>query len=141
MPLDALPVEFLFRLDAAVTEAVRLDGAPQGSRLIMGVAGGTVTGPSVKGRCVPGPGGEWATIRSDGSLKVDVKLLIETEDGAHIGMFYGGVMTNEEGGPRIRTAPVFETGDERYAWLNQVQAVGLGGPGGLGVAYDVYRVL
>ena len=86
-------------------------------------------------------GSEWATIRADGSFKVDVRLLIETEDGAHIGMFYGGVMTQQEGGPQIRTAPVFETGDERYAWLNTVQAVGIGKPGGLGVIYDVYRVL
>jgi hypothetical protein len=140
-PLDALPVEFLFRLDAALLPPVRLDGAPQGSRLIMGVKGGTVTGPAVNGTCVPGPGGEWATLRADGSLKVDVRLLIETDDGAHIGMFYGGVMTVGEGGAQIRTAPLFETGDERYAWLNSVQAVGLGGPGGLGVAYDVYRVL
>ncbi len=141
MPLEALPVEFLFRLDAAAEKPVRLDGAPHGSRLIMGVAGGSVAGPALNGRCLAGPGSEWATIRSDGSIKVDVRLLIGTDDGAHVGMFYGGVMTREEGGPRIRTAPVFETGDERYAWLNQVQAIGLGGPGGLGVVYDVYRVL
>ena len=141
MPFDALPVEFLFRLDAAIADPVQLDGAPHGSRFIVGVGQGTVKGPAVNGRLVPGPGSEWATLRADGSAKIDVRLLIETDDGAHIGMFYGGVMTRQEGESQLRTAPVFETGDERYAWLNTVQAVGVGELEGLGVTYDVYRVL
>ncbi len=141
MPLDALPVEYLFTLDGAVTPPSRILGGPQGSRLIMGVAHGTAKGPALNGTAVPGPGSEWATLRADGSLKVDVRLVIETDDGAHIAMFYGGVMVQGEDGAQIRTAPVFETGDERYAWLNNIQAVGIGGPGGLGVKYDVYRVL
>jgi len=41
-------------------------------------------------------------------------------------MTYGGV--GLDGGARLRTAPRFETGDERYLWLNALQAVGLGSP-------------
>jgi hypothetical protein len=40
-----------------------------------------------------------------------------------------------------RCAPVFETGDERYAWLNTIQAVGIGGLDGTAVVYDIYELL
>jgi hypothetical protein len=42
---------------------------------------------------------------------------------------------------RIITAPLFQTGDERYAWLNDVQAVAIGKPSKDAVDYDVYRIL
>ena len=142
MPLDALPVEFLFRMDASVVEMTRVSPGPHGDRLILGVGEGRFEGPKLSGRVVPGPGSEWATVRADGSFRVDVRLVLETDDGARILMLYGGVgLPTPEGGMTIRTAPVFETGDERYAWLHEVQAVGLGeAPSGRGVAYDVYRV-
>ena len=54
-------------------------------------------------------------------------------------MQYKGILT--EGGARLRTAPLFETGDERYAWLNTAQAVALGAVGDGNVTYDVYQVL
>ena len=48
-------------------------------------------------------------------------------------------------GSPIRTAPKFEVGDERYAWLNDVQAVahgaGLQIEGEPAVGYDVYALL
>jgi hypothetical protein len=42
------------------------------------------------------------------------------------------------------TAPLFQTGDDRYAWLNRVQAIGKavalkGGEGGF-VRYDVFAM-
>ncbi len=36
---------------------------------------------------------------------------------------------------------MFETGDERYAWLNDIQAVGVGKTVPGGVEYDVYQLL
>lgn len=142
MPLESLPVEFLFHMDVAPVEITQISPGPHGDRLIMGVSDGRFEGPKLSGRFVPGPGSEWATKRADGSLRVDVRLMLETDDGARILMTYGGVAVPDEGGSLvIRTSPVFETGDERYAWLHHVQAVGLGGPGGRGITYDVYRVL
>jgi len=43
----------------------------------------------------------------DGSALLDVRLLLETDDGAVILMQYKGILT--EGGARLRTAPLFET--------------------------------
>lgn len=36
---------------------------------------------------------------------------------------------------------MFETGDERYAWLNDIQAVGVGKTVPGGGEYDVYQLL
>ncbi|MFN5601268.1 MAG: DUF3237 family protein [Acidimicrobiaceae bacterium] len=47
----------------------------------------------------------------------------------------------ESGDRRITTAPLFETGDEKYAWMNAIQAIAVGAPGQGVVQYDVYRIL
>ena len=56
-------------------------------------------------------------------------------------MAYQGIMGPTDDGVRIITAPLFQTGDERYAWLNDVQAVAIGKPSKDAVDYDVYRIL
>jgi hypothetical protein len=59
---------------------------------------------------------------------LDVRALLETHDGALVYTWYHGRM-NLANGPAAATvysAPLYETGDERYAWLNLVQAVAKG---------------
>jgi hypothetical protein len=142
MPLKSLPVEFLFQMDVHVTNPMVVQPGPNGDRVIVAATGGTFTGPKLKGKVLAGPGAEWATLRPDGSLKADVRLVLETEDEALILMTYNGMVCPVEDGTfRIRTAPLFETGDRRYTWLNQVQAVGIGGSHEMGVLYDVYQIL
>jgi hypothetical protein len=61
-------------------------------------------------------------------------------------MTYNGIgRPGPDGSPEVRTAPLFETGDARYAWLNTVPAIGLGtavgGAAGLeSVTYDIYAL-
>jgi hypothetical protein len=138
MPETSIPVEHLLTITAATETAGLIANGPQGTRVIVGVTGGSFEGPRLKGT-VKGPGGDWVTLRTDGSGRLDVRLLLETDDGALILMQYHGVFT--DGATRIRSAPLFETGDERYAWLNNVQAIGLGSVGDGDVKYDVYQVL
>ena len=139
MPESSLPVEFLFTLTANTTPPAMLTGAPQGSRIVVGVTGGSFKGPKLEGT-VAGPAGDWVTLRANGSLKLDVRLTLQTADGASILMTYNGIGRQGEGGLDIRTAPLFETGDERYAWLNDVQAIGVGRTVPDGVEYQVYAV-
>ena len=40
----------------------------------------------------------------------------------------------------FRTTPIFETGAEKYKWLNQVIAVGIGTIGKDYVSYDIYVI-
>ena len=138
MPETSLPVEHLFTVTASTQTAGLIANGPHGTRVVVGVSGGSFEGPRLKGT-VKGPGGDWATLRPDGSGRLDVRLLLETDDGALILMHYSGVFA--QGATYIRSAPLFETGDERYAWINDVLAIGLGSVGEGNVTYDVYQVL
>ena len=120
--------------------------------------GGWVKGPRVKGKIIP-PGGDWVTIKPSGVSRLDVRLLIETDDGAHISMTYNGVfvpskevtdalnrgeVVTSKTVPYFVTAPTFQTSDERYGWLNKIQAVGkmveLKRGDGAYIKYDVFIV-
>ena len=55
------------------------------------------------------------------------RVSLVTDDGAGIFMHYNGIGSAEvDGKHQLRSAPLFETSDERYAWLNDIQAVGIG---------------
>ena len=138
MPADvtSIPVEFVFSMEISIGDGFTMGNGPKGNRAVRGVTGGTVTGPKVNG-IVVGPGGDWVYIAPDGVVTLDVRAQIQTDDGAVILMSYSGKLVDGA----IRTAPTFETGDERYAWLNGVQAVGFGSRGKGSVSYDIYRVL
>jgi hypothetical protein len=40
----------------------------------------------------------------------------------------------------IYTAPLYETGDERYAWINKIQAVAKGKTDGQLLEYEIYEL-
>jgi hypothetical protein len=136
--VTSLPVEHLFTLTAEVTRSATVANGPTGTRVIVHCTGGRFEGPRLAGE-VAAPSGDWVRIGPEGSMRLDVRVLLRTDDGADILMSYGGVAT--DGGASVRTAPTFETGDERYAWLNSVQAVAIGTSGRGQVTYEVYRVL
>lgn len=142
MPEHALPVEFLFHIvcDTSETPPTLIDSGPHGTRFIVDATSGSFEGPKLAGR-VHGPGGDWSTLTSDGTVRVDVRLQMQTDDGADILMTYTGVGVTVDGELQLRTTPRFEVGDARYVWLNQVQAVATGRLGENGVEYDVYQLL
>jgi Protein of unknown function (DUF3237) len=137
MPETNLPVEHLFTITANTSMNATIT-SPAGTRIIFDASSGRFEGPKLKGT-VKGPGGDWVTARANGMLALDVRLLLETDDGAVIYMTYQGVA--KATADWIRTAPMFETGDERYAWLNDIQAIATGAAGDGSVTYEVYRVL
>ena len=141
MAATSLPVEHLYKITLKTGGVpVMMPGAPQGTRMLIGVKGGTFEGPKMKGTVVA-PGGDWVTQRADGSIKLDVRLTLQTDDGAMILVTYNGIGTVVDGALKARCAPIFETGDERYAWLNNIQGVGIGGLDGTDVVYDIYQLL
>lgn len=149
---------YLFSYRAAFTEPQQQIGkAHFGRRMIAALTGGEVEGERLRGRVMPG-GGDWATIDENDTLRLDARVTIETHDGALILVSYRGVLRPlsvahkhaRNGGPQndkerreiyFRTTPRFETGDERYAWLNDIVAVGLGASVGGAVQYDVFELL
>ena len=109
-----------------------------GLTIVNVLPGGWVKGPKISGKIIP-PGGDWLRTMPSGALRLDVRLTIETDDGAQIYMTYGGVVVgskeatealargevlNDKGLPYFITTPQFQTSSEKYAWMNQLQAVG-----------------
>lgn len=128
-----------------------------GGRTLFGAAGGTFEGPRLRGEVVAG-GGDWAVFRPDGTMVLDVRLTLRTHDDALVHMTYSGRwatppeirtdLADPANRTRIdpasyyfRTTSLFETGDKRYTWLNDVVSVGSGYLIEGGVAYRISQVL
>ena len=125
----------------------------EGLRINVYVTGGEVTGPKVRGR-LRTVGGDWLSLRPDGIGLLDVRITIESHDGALIYMTYGGVADlGEDGYQRflagnpparvpLRIAPRCYTGHPEYLWLNRLQCVGVGEVDiqQLRVSYDIYAL-
>jgi hypothetical protein len=122
-------------------EAPRDAGAGRGGRLVVQVARGTIIGPRLRGSILA-PSGDWIVERSDKSRILDVRLLVQTDDGELIYMSWRGVAyTAPNGSLFARTTPVFETGAPKYTWLNNVVSVGVYRPTPGKIAYRIYEVL
>ncbi|WP_431044759.1 DUF3237 domain-containing protein [Streptomyces sp. P1-3] len=149
--------EHLFDIVIDLNPRLTFGDGPFGRRTLFGAAGGSFEGPSLYGDVLPG-GGDWALFRPDGSMALDVRLTLRTHDGALVHMTYGGRwITPPEWRSDIadpvrryqvdpahyyfRTNPLFETGAERYAWLNDIVCVGSGYLIEGGIAYKVSRVV
>ena len=138
--LESLAVRHLFYTELQIIPPKDTGGGPQGRRMIVGVSGGSFEGARLRGRVVA-PSGDWMTLRPNGSMKLDVRLTLVTDDEAVIHMAYEGLVTRAQEDAKVRSAPLFETGDERYAWINDVQCVGIGEVEGSTVRYQVYELL
>ena len=66
-------------------------------------------------------------------------MLAETHDGASVFLQYNGRVDLSVPNAPIYIAPRFETGDERYRWLNHVQAVGKGTLDDRALTYRLYE--
>jgi hypothetical protein len=121
---EKLQSEFLFDLKLEAGTPQNL-GSAGGGRLIVPVSGGTFAGPRLKGTIIP-PGGDWIVQRPDGSRVLNVRILLQTDDGQKIYVSWRGIAaTSPDGAFNARILPVFETASPKYAWLNNVVAVGV----------------
>lgn len=135
-----LQTELLFDI-VLDTQPAHTIGSVGGNRIIVPVSGGTFEGPRLKGTVI-GPGGDWIFARPDGSSVLDVRLVLQTDDAQKIYVTWRGISHTPQGGTQYaRILPVFETGAARYAWLNDILAVGVYRPMPAHVAYRVYRIL
>jgi hypothetical protein len=146
-------LEHLYDMHADLEPPQLIGAAPAGTRQIFIVKGGQLDGPSIKGEVLPG-GGDWATARPDGAVQLDVRATVRTDDGAMVYAYYSGYIADAmnaagrvfagEDVPLTEyyfyTNPLFQTGAEKYEWLNRVVAVGRGRivPGG--VEYRVWAL-
>jgi len=148
-----LHLEPLLKAEITLAPAQELGGTPLGRRRIIPITGGGFSGERLSGRVLPG-GADWQVIRADGVADLDARYTLETHDGALIyvrnrGYRHGPaeVMRRLAAGEAVdpasyymRTTPLFETGDERYAWLNRLVCVGTGERRPAAVVLEVFEV-
>ncbi len=143
MALDALPATHIGTLSARTNDIKRpVVAGPLGTKVVATVTGGTFVGPKINATTREGvAAGDWLTVMPDGSFSLDVRVSLKTDDGADIYVTYTGFGSpNDDGTATIRTAPRFETGDERYAWLNSLFCVAIGSTTADGVEYEIYSL-
>ena len=141
------------RIHCEVEALVTLGPAPQGERRYVPLGGGTVEGPELQGRLVPG-GGDWQVARTDGALEIAAHYVIRTPDGALVevqsnGLRHGPpeVMARLARGEAVdpaeyffRTLMRFTTGHPDWQHLNKVMAIARGRREARLVVLDVYRL-
>ena len=103
-------------------ELNEIDG-PKGKRLFVGLKEVILDTEKIKAKLSSSIGaGEWATSSDNDSIdSLDVRITLETDDGELIYTEYSGRGLRNEG--LVVAAPTFQTGSEKYKWLNRVQAV------------------
>jgi hypothetical protein len=114
-------------MHAQLKPPIDVGAGPQGTRLIIEVASAQITGDRLSGEMVGSAAADWVLVGSEGTSTLDVRLAFATDDGATIFVQYHGRSDASQGLPAtVYVAPRFETSDERYVWLNRVQAIGKG---------------
>lgn len=125
-------MEYSGRIQSPMTE---VGAGTFGRREIYTVAHGSFEGPRLQGKLLPGSG-DAPLVDPNGVLRLDLCVTFQTDDGALIYLQGNGVWRSDpaqpsrpEGEPAdygdmyIMAAPRFETGDERYKWLNEIVCV------------------
>src|SRR5690242_7846788 len=113
----------LARVSIAAGAVFKISGGPFGNRVVAGISDGRWEGERFSGAIV-GAGGDWAMPSGGDAMLLDVRQVVQTDDGATVYVTYHGRCDRSRG--TYTVAPTFETADERYTWLNAVQAVGQG---------------
>ena len=143
---------FIFFIDVAKPSII--GKTPGVERRVGEITGGRFEGERLRGKILSG-GSDWQAVRSDGTWALDVRFVMETDDGHLIGMTYRGlrhgpkdvidaITRGEEVNPAsyyFRVAPFFETASEKYGWLNNIVSVGLGHRLPSGPIYQIFEIL
>ena len=124
-----------------------------GTRRIIPIIGGQVTGPAFSGK-IMNVGADWQTIFASGLAELDTRYAFRTDDGAVIeirnfGYRHGPadvmqkVAAGEDVDPSqyyMRTHARLETGHPDYQWVNNTLFVGVGGRLKSSVMLSLYAV-
>lgn len=142
----------LMKIHVLVASPLDIGDTTHGKRLVANITGGAFEGKRLTGT-VCSSGADWIVIDSENLGHIDVRIVLQTNDGAYIYVQYTGFL---EYNNKFVTAALsggetkigdsyflsqlrFETGAEKYKWLNRVLGVGEGRVYPGGIEYQVYE--
>jgi hypothetical protein len=109
-----------------LSKPVDAGNTPTRHRMIAEITSAAVSG-RLSGSLAGGGSADWFTMSAGGLMLPDVRLAIQTTDHTVVLIRYSGRLRFVPGQESVGLiAPVFETGDPRYQWLNDIQAAGKG---------------
>lgn len=152
--MPELRSEYLGRLTIEVAQSHMVGATPRGRLRVDVFGGGSFEGPRVKAKILAG-GSDALVERADRAMQPDVRLTLETDDGALIHVSYRGVRHGSAEAMAaiargeipdvstyyLRNAPFFETSAPKYDWLNRIVAVGVGRRTPTQAIYEVHEIL
>ena len=139
MPIELIPLTVA---TIQLADPIVLPNTPCGTRIIVETTSAVYEGERLSGKQKGVAAADWMTVGPEGTGTLDVRGALETDDGALIFGFYRGRldMMQPLGEAPIYAAPLYETGDERYTWLNKIQAVAKGTLDGQTLTYEIYEL-
>jgi Protein of unknown function (DUF3237) len=147
-------LELVANLSVQVATPVEVGHTFAGSRRLVSITGGDVTGPRLFGRVVPG-GADFQIVRPEGVAELDARYVIELADGTPVYVTNQAMrraspevtrqlMRGEPVDPSLvyfRCAPRFEVVAGPWRWLAESLFIGTGMRRPLTVEMAFYRVL
>jgi uncharacterized protein DUF3237 len=149
-------LEFAFEIRIKVEpgKGFEAGAAPKGLRRMIPITGGSFEGPNIKGTIIAG-GYDFQLLRNDNVMEIDARYVLQTDDGALITIMNRGlrhadkeVMQQMANGIEVspslyyfRSIPQFETGSEKYDWLNRSVFIANGVRKPAEVIISVFKVL
>jgi Protein of unknown function (DUF3237) len=148
-----MDARLLMMLQVVVAGPQRIGAGPHGTRITAPITEGHFEGPRLRGEVLPG-GGDWTLLRADGVLELDLRVTLETDDGALIHMTSIGIRhgpaevvaalargeTVDPSRYYFRTLPRFETSHPKYEFLNRLLSVASGDRRPKGPIYTVDEI-
>lgn len=139
-------------LKVQLAQPITIDGT-LGERRFIAVLGGVVEGPRLTGEVLP-VGEDLQSVRSDGTVELDIRTVIRTSSGHHVYLSGRGL---RHGPPKVlariaagedvhpdeyyfRESLYFETGDPELEWLTRCVTIGKGSRSRSTATIDVFEV-
>jgi hypothetical protein len=152
--VETLVTEFVFEAVIAVGPMVDLGPGPLGPRRMVPILSGSIAGPKIKGKILPG-GIDWQLMLADNVTVIEAHYTLQTDDGVLIRVINKGfrrgpaeVMKRLAAGEPVdpaeyyfRAAPVFDAPSGRYDWLNRSLFVSSGVRTAASVVLRFYQIL
>ena len=140
MSLPAPALEHVCDLAVTIDAPVEVGSTAMGLRRMIPITGGTVTGPLMRGRIVPG-GADFQLIVADGTqAHLDARYVLELDDGTRVFVQNKALrVASAEDSAKIRLGepvdptrvyfrcqPSFEASTSQWSWLAEHQFIGVG---------------
>lgn len=156
IPLPPLRSRLACRVSAQLEPPLEFQPLAAGRRRVIGIRGGTFSGPELSGELLPG-GADWQVLQEDGTALVQARYTLRTDDGELLLVNSRGVRT---GPPEVlaallrgdapppdpdryyfRTAVTLEAGAGRLEWVNRALFVAVAARGPAAVVYDLHQIV